>query len=212
MKSRFRRPRRAAAAGASGVRGEGALLDVRVERILPGGVGLAHAEGATVFVSLAAPGDLARVRVESVKGKVLFASIVEVLEPSPVRVEPPCPYFGRCGGCDFQQLTYEAQLAAKAEIIRDCLRRMAHAEPPAEIEVVASPEVWRYRSRARWQHDALRRHLGYYERGSHRVCDVAECPVAAPPVAERLKSLRASMAEGTLPQAAEFEAVAGDEG
>jgi 23S rRNA (uracil1939-C5)-methyltransferase len=129
-----------------------------------------------------------------------------------VRAEPPCPYFGRCGGCDFQQLTYEAQLAAKADIIRDSLRRVAHTEPPGEIEVVPSPEVWRYRSRARWQHDAVRRHLGYYERGSHRVCDVADCPVAAPPVAERLIRLRGMMSEGSLPQALEFEAVAGDEG
>ena len=213
MKSRFRRPRREAAAGAAGggLRA-GALLDVRVERILPGGVGLAHAEGQTLFVALAAPGDLARVRVESLRGRAAFASIVEVLEPSPARVEPPCPYFGRCGGCDFQQLSYEAQLAAKADIIRDCLRRVARAEPPAEVEVVPSPEVWRYRSRARWQHDAVRRHLGYYERGSHRVCDVADCPVAAPPVSERLARLRGMMSEGILPQAPEFEAVAGDEG
>jgi 23S rRNA (uracil1939-C5)-methyltransferase len=211
MKSRRRAPRREAAEGDGRLRA-GALLDVRVERILPGGVGLAHAEGQTLFVSLAAPGDLARVRIDSTRGRAAFASIVELLEPSPVRAEPPCPYFGRCGGCDFQQLTYEAQLAAKAEIIRDCLRRVAHTEPPTEIEVVPSPEVWRYRSRARWQHDAVRRHLGYYERGSHRVCDVAECPVAAPPVAERLVRLRELMSEGSLPQAPEFEAVAGDEG
>jgi 23S rRNA (uracil1939-C5)-methyltransferase len=190
----------------------GALLDVRIERVLPGGVGLAHAEGQTLFVSLAAPGDLARVRVESTKGRVAFASIAEVLEPSPARVEPPCPYFGRCGGCDFQQLSYDAQLQAKSEIIRDCLRRMARVEPPGEIVVEPSPEIWRYRSRARWQHDPVRRHLGYYERGSHRVCDVADCPVAAPPVGERLRQLRSLMIEGRLPQASEFEAVAGDEG
>src|SRR5215218_3421488 len=140
MKSRFRRPRREAAEG-GGARRAGALLDVRVERILPGGVGLAHAEGQTLFVALAAPGDLARVRVESVRGRAAFASIVEVLEPSGVRAEPPCPYFGRCGGCDFQQLTYEAQLAAKADIIRDSLRRVAHAEPPAEIEVGLGGEL-----------------------------------------------------------------------
>src|SRR5919107_5107154 len=156
MKNRRRAPRREAAAGASGRPRAGALFDVRVERILPGGVGLAHAEGQTLFVSLAAPGDLARVRVESVKGRVAFASIAEVLEPSPARVEPPCPYFGRCGGCDFQQLGYEAQLEAKAEIIRDCLRRVARVEPPGEVSVVPSPEVWRYRSRARWQHDPRR--------------------------------------------------------
>jgi 23S rRNA (uracil1939-C5)-methyltransferase len=190
----------------------GAELDVKIERILPGGVGLAHAEGQTIFVGLAAPGDLARVRVDSVKGRLAFASIVEIQDPSPVRVEPPCPYFGRCGGCDFQQLSYEAQLAAKVEIIRDCLRRVARIEPPAEIHITPSPEIWRYRSRARWQHDPLRRHLGYYERGTHRVCDVAECPVAAPPVAKRLSRLRALLAEGKLPDAQEFEAVAGDEG
>jgi 23S rRNA (uracil1939-C5)-methyltransferase len=190
----------------------GAELDVSVERILPGGIGLAHAEGQTVFVSLAAPGDTVRIRVDSVRGRLGFASITEVLEPSPVRVAPPCPYFGRCGGCDFQQLSYDAQLAAKSEIIRDCLRRLARIEPPAEISVEPSPEVWRYRSRARWQHDPRRRLLGYYERGSHRVCDVDDCPVAAPSINERLARLRSLMSEGRLPHASEFEAVEGDDG
>src|SRR5438105_1734225 len=191
----------------------GAELDVTVERILPGGVGLAHARGQTVFVALAAPGDRARVRVESVRGGLAFASIREVLQPSPARVEPPCPYFGRCGGCDFQQLDYEAQLAAKVEIIRDCLRRVARVEPPLEIPITPAPDAWRYRSRARWQHDPLRRLLGYYERGTHRVVDVAECPVAAPAVEGRLERLRAALREGRLPEdAREFEAVEGDEG
>ena len=211
MKRQRQTAPRAAPERGGGVRA-GAELVVTVERILPGGVGLAHADGLTLFVSLAAPGDVARVRVDSVRGRIAFASIAEVLEPSPVRVEPPCPYFGRCGGCDFQQLSYEAQLAAKAEIIRDCLRRVARVEPPAEIIVEPSPEIWRYRSRARWQHDPRRLFLGYYERGSHRVCDVADCPVAAPPVAERLVRLRGLLKEGRLPHASEFEAVAGDEG
>jgi len=192
---------------------EGAALEVTVERILPGGVGLAHAEGLTVLVGLAAPGDRLRVRVERARGKTVFAALEEILEPSPARVEPPCPYFGRCGGCDFQQLNYGAQLAAKAEIIRDCLRRVGHVEPPADIVVEPSPAEWRYRSRARWQHDPVRRQLGYYERGTHRVCDVAECPVAAPRVQERLTRLRESLREDALPpDAHEFEAVEGDGG
>jgi 23S rRNA (uracil1939-C5)-methyltransferase len=205
-----RRPPRAAGEKAGG---DAAEFEVTIERILPGGVGLAHAEGRTVFVALSAPGDRARVRVDSVRGRAAFASIVEILEPSPARVEPPCPYFGRCGGCDFQQLNYEAQLAAKADIIRDCLRRVARVEPPADITVTPSPAEWRYRSRARWQSDPRRRLLGYYERGTHRVCDVVECPVAAPPVQERLTALRASMQDESLPpDAHEYEAVAGDEG
>jgi 23S rRNA (uracil1939-C5)-methyltransferase len=207
MKRRRQPPRRGARAG------EGAALEVTVERILPGGVGLAHAEGQTVLVGLAAPGDRLRVRVERARGKTLFASLVEILSPSPARVEPPCPYFGRCGGCDFQQLNYEAQLAAKADIIRDCLRRVGHLEPPAEIVVTPSPAEWRYRSRARWQYDARGGALGYYERGTHRVCDVAECPVAAPAVQGRLTRLREAARADALPaDAHEFEAVEGDAG
>ncbi len=71
------------------------------------------------------------------QGDLLFASIEEIITPSPLRIEPPCPYFGRCGGCDFQQLTYEAQLAAKAEIIRDCLHRIARLENVPDIVVTA---------------------------------------------------------------------------
>jgi 23S rRNA (uracil1939-C5)-methyltransferase len=168
------------------------VLEVEVERILPGGVGLAHALGKTIFVSLAAPGDRVRVRVEREQGNVLFASVVEVLTPSPVRVEPPCPYFGRCGGCDFQQLTYEAQFAAKAEIIRDCLQRIARLESIPEITVHPSPDNWRYRLRATWQIDQEKQAIGYYERGSRRVCDVAECAVLLPPLQQTLERVRAT--------------------
>ena len=168
------------------------FLEVEIERILPGGYGLAHSAGRTVFVSLAAPGDRLRVRVDRQQGKVLFASIEEILVASPDRIEPPCPYFGRCGGCDFQQLTYEKQLAAKAEIIRDCLRRIARIEDVPEIVVTPSPRDWRYRMRATWQIDREQETIGYYERGSRRVCDVADCAVLVPELQETLEQVRAT--------------------
>ncbi len=190
-----------------------APLEVLIERILPGGAGVAYANGQTILVGLAAPGDRLRVRVERRSGSVAFASILEIIEPSPVRVEPPCPYFGRCGGCDFQQLAYEAQLAAKVEIIRDCLRRIARFDFHGNIPITPSHTAWQYRSRAQWQYDARKNRLGYFERGSHTVCDVAECPVIVPALQQQLETLRAHMHEGTLPpQATEFQAVAGDEG
>src|SRR5438045_8915477 len=96
------------------------ILEVEVERILPGGAGLAHAGGKTILVGLAAPGDRLRVRVRRTKGKTAFASIEKIIEPSPVRREQPCPYFGRCSGCDFQQLTSGAQLESTVRIIRYC--------------------------------------------------------------------------------------------
>src|SRR5437660_567859 len=146
-----------------------ATLEVTIERILPGGLGLAHADGRTLLVALAAPGDRVRVRIERVQGRVAFASIVEIISPSPVSIEPACPYFGRCGGCDFQQLSYEAQLNAKVEIIRDCLRRIARIESPPDIQIHPSPKQWQYRARATWQFDSITSRLGYFERGSNDV-------------------------------------------
>jgi len=188
-------------------------MEVTIERILPGGLGLAHAEGKTIMVALAAPGDRLRVRVDRVKGNVSFALIEEIVTPSPNRVEPPCPYFGRCGGCDFQQLSYQAQLEAKVEIIRDCLRRLGGIENVPDFQITSAPNVWHYRSRAQWQYDAIRQRLGYFESGSRRVCDVAECAVLAPELQQTLESLRARMQDGSLPDAArDFRAVVGNEG
>ena len=187
-------------------------LEVEIERILPGGMGLAHAQGKTVFVSLAAPGDRVRVRVEREQGNVLFASIEEILAPSPVRIEPPCPYFGRCGGCDFQQLTYEAQLAAKAEIIRDCLHRIARLENVPEIVVTPSPNNWRYRMRATWQIDQDERTIGYYERGSRRVCDVVDCAVLQPELQAKLEAVRATEWYQFPPGLKHLDVVAGENG
>ncbi|MCM3906247.1 MAG: class I SAM-dependent RNA methyltransferase [Pyrinomonadaceae bacterium] len=190
-----------------------ATLEVEIERLLPGGVGLAHAEGLTLFVSLAAPGDIVRVQFDRLRGKVAFASILEVIKPSPVRVEPPCPYFGRCGGCDFQQLNYETQLQAKVDIIRDCLHRIANIADLPEIAIHPSPNQWQYRARANWQFDPLTRHLGYFEAGSHRVCDVEECAVLVPELQNTLEGLRTHIRNGSFPGAVKnVEAVVGDEG
>src|SRR6266480_4457619 len=187
-------------------------MEVTIERILPGGLGLAHAEGRTIMVALAAAGDHLRVSIDRVKGNVSFASIEEIITPSPSRVDPPCPYFGRCGGCDFQQMNYQSQLDAKAEIIRDCLRRLARIEDIPDFQITPTPDPWHYRSRAQWQYDAVRQKLGYFESGSRNVCDVAECAVLAPQLQNTLESLRARMTSGSLPEARDFRAVVGDEG
>ena len=189
------------------------ILEVEIERLLPGGVGLAHAEGLTLFVSLAAPGDLLRVVIDRMQGKVGFASIVEILKPSPVRIEPPCPYFGRCGGCDFQQLTYEAQLNAKVEIIRDCLHRIAKIDTPLDIPVHTSPNQWHYRARAMWQVDSNDKLLGYFERGTNRVCDVEYCAVLVAELQTTLERIRDGFREPTAAdRLRDIEVVAGNEG
>ncbi len=172
-------------------------IEVSIERILPGGVGLAHAEGMTVFVYLAAPGDVVRVEVERMRGKVAFASIKEIIKPSRLRVEPPCPYFGRCGGCDFQQLDYKTQLQTKVEIIRDCLHRLGGFNPVPDFEIQPSPNEWHYRARANWQVDRTTKELGYFERGSNRVCDVEFCAVLVPELQAELERVRRQLDTGS---------------
>jgi 23S rRNA (uracil1939-C5)-methyltransferase len=192
---------------------EDKTFEVEIQRLLPGGVGLAHIEDLTLFVSLAAPGDVLRIRIDRQQGKVAFASIVEILKPSPVRVEPPCPYFGRCGGCDFQQLTYETQLSSKVEIIRDCLHRIAKIETPGPIRITPSPNQWHYRTRANWQVDGPDKWLGYFERGSNRVCDVEYCAVLAPELEQTLEKVRHDFKEhaAAYPPRS-IDAVVGDDG
>jgi 23S rRNA (uracil1939-C5)-methyltransferase len=185
-------------------------IEVKIERILPGGVGLAHADGLTLFVHLAAPGDLVRVVIERTKGKIAFAAIKEIIAPGTARIEPPCPYFGRCGGCDFQQLNYETQLQTKVEMIRDCLHRLGGFDPVPEIEIHASPNEWHYRARANWQVDQVARQLGYFERGSNRVCDVEFCAVLTPELQTTLAGVREQLSQEKI-FGKNIEAVAGDE-
>src|SRR6516165_1588408 len=129
-------------------------LILQIEKLVYGGDGLArlpedaHGRGKTAFVPFVIPGEQVEASpVESRPGFVR-AKLEEVLTASSERVEPACPYFGRCGGCHYQHINYEAQLRYKAEILRETLRRTAKLELVQEIEVHSSPP-WNYRNRTR---------------------------------------------------------------
>lgn len=169
-------------------------IEVTVEKIVPNGFGLAFAENLTVFVALAAKGDKLRVKIIQKKGKTAFAEIVEILEPSPDRTEPRCPYFGRCGGCNFQQLKYEAQLEAKVGIVRDCLSRIGRINYEKEIPIIASPRDYDYRSRAQWHLDTRKKKFGYFQRKSHEIIDAEICPILMPELEQTMKTLRGEIA------------------
>jgi 23S rRNA (uracil1939-C5)-methyltransferase len=187
-------------------------IEAVIERIIPGGLGLAHADGQTVMIPLTAPGDRIKGVIERKAGKVSFARVVEIVEPSPARVAAPCQYFGVCGGCDLQQLNYAAQLAAKSAMITDCLRRIAGVTREG-IEVTPSPDPWAYRSRAEWQCEPDGQRVGYFERGSHRVCDVVECPILTPVMQDTLTAVRERMngPDGPIGPG-EIQAAEGDDG
>jgi 23S rRNA (uracil1939-C5)-methyltransferase len=158
---------------------------VRIERLAAGGDGVGRLpDGRIVFVPLTAPGDLARVAVTEPR-----ADLIDLLEPSPARVEPRCAVFGECGGCSWQHLAYAAQLEAKQAIVADALRRIGRIEWTAPIEISASPRAYHYRGRTRVLVEAGA--VGYRRRRSRSLCATHACPILVEPLEEQLAILAA---------------------
>jgi 23S rRNA (uracil1939-C5)-methyltransferase len=125
----------------------GDTLELVVDDLAFGGEGVGRADGYVVFVRGGLPGDRLRVTVTEARGRYGRGTIESVLIPSPDRVDAPCPYFGRCGGCRLQHLAYAAQLAFKEKQVRDCLTRLGGL-PPFELRpIVPAPEAYGYRNK-----------------------------------------------------------------
>ncbi len=124
----------------------GEQLELTIERLAFGGSAVARHDGMAVFVPFGAPGDRVLVEVTEVEKKFARARIVELLSPGPDRVTPRCQHFGECGGCQFQHVAYAAQVAAKAEFVRDALVRTGGFEQPEPVRIHHA-EPWGYRVR-----------------------------------------------------------------
>lgn len=166
-------------------------LTLEIERLANDGSGIAHAaDGRIVFVPAAAPGDRIRARVTESRRKLMRAEIIEVLQPGADRVQAGCAAFGRCGGCSWQHIEYSAQVAAKAEILDNALRRIGNLDLPGPVTVMPSPAAYGYRGRARI---LVHRHRpGYRRAASEDHVAVDDCPILAAPLREALAQLAAS--------------------
>jgi 23S rRNA (uracil1939-C5)-methyltransferase len=126
---------------------KGQEVDVRIDSLAYGGNGVGRVDGFVVFVRGGLPGDLVRARVTKTKRGFAEASAEAVLEPSEQRVEPPCPYFGVCGGCRFQDLAYEAQIAQKERQVRDALERIGRFHAPPLEPILPAASEYGYRNK-----------------------------------------------------------------
>ena len=163
-------------------------MRLTIEKAVYGGAGLARAEGKAVFVPMALAGETVEVGLRRDKGSFAEAELVEVVSPSPDRVAAPCPYYGACGGCQYQHAGYTAQLAMKRGILLETLGRAGLRDVP-EVTVHAG-EPWGYRNRIRLHVDAASHALGYRRKGSHMLLAIRECPIAAPLLERALAVLR----------------------
>lgn len=151
---------------------------VEITALAFGGSGVGRIGGKVVFVPFTAPGDRVRVRLAVEKKGFSEGVVSEILDPSPLRVEPPCPVFGICGGCDWQHISYPAQVEWKERIFIETLKRIGRVAPRVLDPPEASPLPYNYRSRAGFKIDGPR--WGFFESKSHRVVDIEECPIADP--------------------------------
>ena len=164
-----------------------ALITVSISDLSRGGAGVGRDEsGRTIFVPFTVPGDVVRVRLHRVKRRYAEGELVELTEPSSLRVEPRCPVFGRCGGCEWQHVSYELQWQTKEAGVRESLR-LAKVEVPQEWYGFPALQAWEYRNRIQ-----LRGHgstIGFYARQSNTLVPIEHCDIVPPAINAVLKDI-----------------------
>lgn len=176
-------------------KGKDNLLEVKVKNISADGEGIGHIGSMLLYIPFGVPGDLLKVKIEKKSSNFAVAKIVEILEPSSLRVTPLCPIFPKCGGCQWQMISYEGQLRLKEQLLKDAFRKYADIEDLPVEPIVGMETPWHFRNKAQYPLKRVRDGkvlLGYYQKGTHRIIDLNSCPVqleAFNPLVRGFKSL-----------------------
>jgi 23S rRNA (uracil1939-C5)-methyltransferase len=164
------------------------LIDLKIEDIAFGGKGVGREHGKAVFVPYTIEGEVVSAEILREKKQFAEAELVQVKESSPHRVTPECPYFGRCGGCAYQHIDYEHQLAIKWRQVRNILQRIGKLKDIPLRPIIPSPKQYEYRNRITVH--VQDRVIGFFQRDSHRLIDIERCPISCGEVNLALRELR----------------------
>ncbi len=174
--------------------GNGAKLTLRIEDIAFGGDGVGRLEDFVVFVPFVAPGETVEVELTEVKKRFARGRLLKVLEPSPERVTPPCPYYGQCGGCQYQHLAYPAQLRLKHKQISDQFQRIGGFRGTLIDPVVPCPQPYGYRNRimirSQWDKYKQGLNIGFIRADNRLVVDIEACKIAEPALNRQITEAR----------------------
>jgi 23S rRNA (uracil1939-C5)-methyltransferase len=185
------------------------FMRTKIEKLVYGGEGLARENGEAIFAPFVLPGEEVEIEITERKKKLLRGRAIQVLEAAPQRIDPRCPHFGVCGGCDYQHMPYDMQLRIKEEILRETLRRIGRIEWKDAITLHPSPP-WEYRNRAQWKVRSAREAgsgktssegsaIGYFHARSTALCPVHTCSIISPKLFATFQTLRQALAAGELP-------------
>ena len=172
------------------------IYTARIEGYSSEGLGIARIDGQVVFVHGAVRGELCRVLVMKVLKNAAFGKVTELLEPSPERREPDCPYYGRCGGCDFRHLSYREELWAKRQRVQDALTRLGGSDVEVE-EILGAADPLYYRNKSQYPVSAGK--VGFYRARTHDVVDIERCLIQKPQADAAAAALRDYMRDFAVP-------------
>ena len=165
------------------------IVDLKITDIAFGGKGVARENGKAVFVPYTIEGETVSAEIVREKKQFAEAGLVDVKESSPHRVTAECPYFGRCGGCAYQHIDYEHQLAIKWRQVREVLQRIGKLKDIPMRPIIPSPKQYGYRNRITVHaQDGV---IGFFRRDSHRLINIERCPISRGEVNRSLAELRA---------------------
>lgn len=161
---------------------------VKIESMAFKGMGVGRIDGKTIFVPFTLVGDEVAVEIIQDKKTYFWGELKKIIVPSPHRIKPPCPYFGKCGGCQWQHIDPSIHGEMKREILWDILKRLGKLDPVPPIHVLPSLNPYDYRIRV--QLKVKEKVLGYYHQGSHRFIEITHCPISHPLVNRMISILR----------------------
>jgi 23S rRNA (uracil1939-C5)-methyltransferase len=163
---------------------------LEIESLAFGPYGIGRIDHRVIMVPATVPGDKISARVTESKRNYAVGKMVRLLQPSPLRQTPPCPYVNDCGGCPWQQVHYTAQLKAKEQNVADALRRIGKLDDFDLRPIIASPHEYHYRRRIRLQCDKAKR-IGFFHAFSQNLVEIEGCLIADDRLNVVIRRLRA---------------------
>ena len=158
------------------------LVQIKMEKMVYGGDCLGRLpDGRAVFVPFVLPGEIVNVEIIEDKKRFARAIPVELVEPSPDRIQPRCRHFTECGGCQYQHLSYAKQLAVKEDVLKDQLERIAKIYSPPMQTIVPSPDPWVYRNHVQF-HLSQQGELGFVHSDGEHLLIIEECHLPQEPI------------------------------
>jgi len=174
----------------------GASATLTICDIAFGGEGVARVEDFVIFVPFVLVGESVEVEIIEVKKRFARARLLRVLQASPERVKAPCPYFGDCGGCQYQHIAYEAQLRLKHKQVCDLFERIGGFSASLVAPVLPCPAPYGYRNRimirSQWDKFKQGLNLGFIRADNRLVVDIEACQIAEPALNEQIQKVRAN--------------------